>query len=651
MNHKVKDANIEKTVTVVLIVVSIVLMLHLQLFIQLYQHKRDVKRSSDILLNQVIEKIVSNDISEIILAADLRAEYIIRANIVSYIIENNPALENNIDELLRICRILSIDEIHFFNKEGEIYGGTIPAYYGMSFDSGEQIGYFKPMLNSVGMSMCQDPTPNTAEGRSMIYAIVWKRDGSSMVQIGVTPFRFFNEIRKNAIPKTISEIPVGEGIELFVADKDTNEIFGATFPGYVDKQLDEIGIHIKGKTFFRATRINQFGKKETVYCRIRLYKTYYVGLIETRASFNRVLFLTLSLLFIYLCIAAFLIVMIIEKTNSKIKDEREKRLELQEKMLKSLQEQFSIVNGVGADFEDIVLVNTESKTASMIKKHGEIGNYEASKNSEGRPYDEVWDGYIKKNVLPDDVEALKNKVDLNHIQSELDKKKEYYITYRCHHDGNIFNLQAKFMKVNSEDSNSKFLFFAIRNIDEILEEQQRLAMLEKEAKLDRLTGFHNRSSYEDDINNGSPKYFDENMIYLSLDVNGLKQTNDNFGHAKGDELLRGAASCMHQCFSPYGRVYRTGGDEFCAIIFADSLTLDAILKDFNETTEAWSKENNLDLAVSLGYALRKDEKSASVLELSKIADKAMYYNKAQFYKNKGFDRRGEYRFSSPESKN
>ena len=58
-----------------------------------------------------------------------------------------------------------------------------------------------------------------------------------------------------------------------------------------------------------------------------------------------------------------------------------------------------------------------------------------------------------------------------------------------------------------------------------------------------------------------------NFIYVFADVNGLKYINDNLGHAAGDELIKGAASCLDNAFSKYGTVYRMGGDEFSAILY------------------------------------------------------------------------------------
>lgn len=96
---------------------------------------------------------------------------------MSYIIDARPEVKYDTEELQKIAGLMSIDEIHLFNKIGTVYGGTVPEYYGYSFNSGEQIEYFKPMLENKNLTMCQDVTPNTSEGKSMMYAITWNEAG------------------------------------------------------------------------------------------------------------------------------------------------------------------------------------------------------------------------------------------------------------------------------------------------------------------------------------------------------------------------------------------------------------------------------------------------------------------------------------------
>ena len=68
-----------------------------------------------------------------------------------------------------------------------------------------------------------------------------------------------------------------------------------------------------------------------------------------------------------------------------------------------------------------------------------------------------------------------------------------------------------------------------------------------------------------------------------MDVNRLKIVNDSQGHAAGDELLQGAASCIKKCVDSCEKVYRTGGDEFIALLFPDGERFEKIKETFEET--------------------------------------------------------------------
>jgi len=118
-------------------------------------------------------------------------------------------------------------------------------------------------------------------------------------------------------------------------------------------------------------------------------------------------------------------------------------------------------------------------------------------------------------------------------------------------------------------------------------------------------------------------------------------TNDTLGHAAGDELIVGACECMSNCFGPYGKLYRTGGDEFAAIIFADEKKFDEIKKEFDETVAAWSGKLIETLAVSYGYVFYSQSEEKDIRRIAVMADKRMYESKSAYYRRKGFDRRGQ----------
>ena len=177
----------------------------------------------------------------------------------------------------------------------------------------------------------------------------------------------------------------------------------------------------------------------------------------------------------------------------------------------------------------------------------------------------------------------------------------------------------------------------------ILKENERL--LEAQVMLsntDKLTSLLNRRAYEDDLATYPSVPTERDFVYVSVDVNGLKAVNDSLGHAAGDELLSGASRVLKQRLGSYGRVYRVGGDEFAAMIFADEEHLTAIRTDLNDTMLAWHGATVHELSMSFGFAARQEfPAGTTVAELAKAADKRMYEAKAAYYRSRGVDRRGQ----------
>ena len=184
-----------------LAVAVIVVALMLEAGILKYVNDRTTYRTSEVMLDRVLTVLEKNDQSEADLIESLKSDYIVRARAVSYILDAKPAAELDVDELQRIAKLISVDEIHLLDQTGMIYSGTLPKYFGYNFDTGEQMAYFKPMLTDKQRSMCQDVTPNTAEGKEMMYAIVWDERGTKMVQVGITPKHLLAEVMKEKYEK------------------------------------------------------------------------------------------------------------------------------------------------------------------------------------------------------------------------------------------------------------------------------------------------------------------------------------------------------------------------------------------------------------------------------------------------------------------
>lgn len=177
-----------------------------------------------------------------------------------------------------------------------------------------------------------------------------------------------------------------------------------------------------------------------------------------------------------------------------------------------------------------------------------------------------------------------------------------------------------------------FLVLKKRLAERIVEEQNN-------ADIDVMTRFPNRRVYEADLKKYLETGVPDNLLFFAIDINGLKDVNDNFGHDTGDQLIIGAAECIDDHFAKYGKAYRTGGDEFVAMIVCDEEQLPDLLKAYEESMAAWSEKNNIRLTTSYGYVSHKEFPDMNITELAKAADDRMYAAKAAYYRHTGRERR------------
>lgn len=261
-----------------------------------------------------------------------------------------------------------------------------------------------------------------------------------------------------------------------------------------------------------------------------------------------------------------------------------------------------------------------------------------------------------QNLAEDDLEAFLLVMDSDNIVRTLARQSEISLVFKIRQGDRLVYHEGRITYPAGEE-NSNCIIVGVCDIDEKhraqLKQNEELARaldrktaLEREAGLlefaahrDIMTGLFNRRAYEDTLQEmeGTPDGAD--FVYVCLDVNKLKAVNDDLGHEAGDELIKGAALCMKQCFAPLGRLYRHGGDEFSAMLHAESDTLEHLFSHFEQTVDEWHGRLVDSLSVSYGYAAAKEFPDASVRELEKIAEQRMYENKNRYYARNGIDRR------------
>lgn len=221
----------------VLSITIVAIALILETCILRYVNEKNAQTTFNVLLDRVIAVLDKNESSEERFVKSLKDDYIVRAKAISYIVDAKPEVEYDVDELQKIASLMSVDEIHFIDETGTIYSGSIPKYFGYSFDSGEQMAFFKQMLKNYDLTLCQDVTPNTAEAKEMMYAITWNESKTHMVQVGITPKRLLKELKQNQISNVVADMPVYKGMEIYVVNSKTKIIEGATDKNKIGKKI------------------------------------------------------------------------------------------------------------------------------------------------------------------------------------------------------------------------------------------------------------------------------------------------------------------------------------------------------------------------------------------------------------------------------
>lgn len=142
---------------------------------------------------------------------------------------------------------------------------------------------------------------------------------------------------------------------------------------------------------------------------------------------------------------------------------------------------------------------------------------------------------------------------------------------------------------------------------------------------DFLTGLYNRRFVMEEL-----KRLDAaRQLPLSIiigDVNGLKLTNDAFGHAEGDKLLQKAASILKECCREEDIVARWGGDEFLVLLPKTPAKAARSMIQRMKSSFIQNSEGMMQISVSMGYAV-KETAQDTLKDVLNIAEQWMYHKK------------------------
>jgi sensory box/ggdef family protein len=174
------------------------------------------------------------------------------------------------------------------------------------------------------------------------------------------------------------------------------------------------------------------------------------------------------------------------------------------------------------------------------------------------------------------------------------------------------------------------VYFLTNIYFKIQEKSTTIKIYEKIASIDSLTSLKNRYSFENDMN-----FLRKNptkITIISVDLNNLKEINDNLGHSYGDLAIKTIGTFLKENIA-YSDVYRVGGDEFIIITKQDFSYKDVdMLKKQN--IEIDTAEGKIKLDYAIGYDVFDPSSMMDIDDVLKSSDKKMYENKKLYKLNK-----------------
>lgn len=168
----------------------------------------------------------------------------------------------------------------------------------------------------------------------------------------------------------------------------------------------------------------------------------------------------------------------------------------------------------------------------------------------------------------------------------------------------------------------------IAQLQDISERKHSEQQLRYQADHDPLTDLLNRRAFERELTarlHGARSSDQGAMLVVDLD--GLKEVNDQFGHPAGDETLRGLATSLSNTVREEDPIGRVGGDEFAVLAGTDDLgALGALADRIQAEVRSHSRVQGIPVSASIGIAHLVP--AISDRELWRRADGALYAAKA-----------------------
>lgn len=189
-------------------------------------------------------------------------------------------------------------------------------------------------------------------------------------------------------------------------------------------------------------------------------------------------------------------------------------------------------------------------------------------------------------------------------------------------DGETFYIEDSAAPIQDEIGVTIGVVLVFRDVTEKKEHSKKIEFLSFH---DMLTGLYNRRFFEEELR----RLDTQRNLPISIimgDVNGLKLTNDVFGHTFGDLLLQKVGDVLRRVCRSDDVIARWGGDEF--VVLLPKTTVDEAEQIKKRIKGEFSKEQIQAVkgSISIGYGIKKGQNEEIMQALEK-AEEEMYLEK------------------------
>ena len=169
-------------------------------------------------------------------------------------------------------------------------------------------------------------------------------------------------------------------------------------------------------------------------------------------------------------------------------------------------------------------------------------------------------------------------------------------------------------------------FLDINHYTELLRDMNHYSgMLQDEKDRDGMTGLYNKGKFLQ-LKASLFRTLDS-IAVMNLDINFLKETNDNLGHAAGDRLILKAAESLHRIESRNIMAFRVGGDEFIVVaLHVSREEAEKIRSSWEEALAQLNRQGN-DVPCIAACGLACGGEGYDLDEVLARADQLMYEDK------------------------